>query len=116
MNEYAKQYVAHLRDDRGETVTGGELMELQQLAPRLWSELRKWLQSTCQEINRYSKSDTLNFELSGPEEVRVSEEASDDVTLARLVPNKVAENWNITGVLQKGGLTYAASERMVALC
>jgi len=71
MNEYAKQYVARLRDDRGETVTGGELMELQQAAPRLWSELREWLQSTCQEINRYSKSDTLDFELGGPEEVRV---------------------------------------------
>ena len=71
MNEYAKQYVARLRDDSGETVTGGELIELQQAAPLLWSELRKWLQSTCHEINRYSKSDTLDFELGGPDEVRV---------------------------------------------
>jgi hypothetical protein len=71
MNEYAKQYVARLRDDRGESVTSGELMELQQAAPLLWFELRKWLQSTCNEINRYSKGDTLDFELGGPEEVRV---------------------------------------------
>jgi len=71
MNEYAKQYVARLRDERGETVTGGELIELQQAAPLLWSELRKWLQSACHEINHHSKSDTLDFELGGPEEVRV---------------------------------------------
>jgi hypothetical protein len=71
MNEYAKQYVARLRDVRGETVTSGELMELQQAAPLLWSELRKWFQSTCHEINRCSKSDTLDFELGGPEEIRI---------------------------------------------
>jgi hypothetical protein len=57
--------------NRGESVTGGELMELQQSAPLLWFELRKWLQSTCNEINRYSRSDTLDFELGGAEEVRV---------------------------------------------
>ncbi|PYY13646.1 MAG: hypothetical protein DMG61_12660 [Acidobacteria bacterium] len=71
MNEYAKQYVARLRNGRGETVTGGELMELQQAAPLLWSESRKWLQSTSYEINRCKKSDTLDFELGGQEEVRV---------------------------------------------
>lgn len=71
MNEYAKQYVARLRDQRGETVTGGQLIELQHAAPLLWSELHKWLKSTCQDVNRYSKSDTLDFELGRPEEVRI---------------------------------------------
>ena len=46
-------------------------MELQQAAPLLWSESRKWLQSTSYEINRCKKSDTLDFELGGQEEVRV---------------------------------------------
>jgi len=71
MNEYAKQYVARLRNDQGENVTSVELMELQQAAPLLWSELRQWFQSTCHDINRFSKSDTLDFELGGPAEVRI---------------------------------------------
>jgi hypothetical protein len=71
MHEYAKQYVARLRGAEGETVTSEELLELQRAAPPLWSELWKWFQSTCHDINRYSKSDTLDFELGGPEEVRI---------------------------------------------